>query len=104
MNPFLGSYIIESEHQSCVGFFWFFLMSVFILIYVCSLKCFLGFFGVCACFVNLDCVPLSTPATYGREGNGLRAGHVGRKYPETNFPCVIIQATTGIGDHTYFKI
>lgn len=69
-NPFLGSYVIAPEHQS------FFPCQS--LLPVCSLKCFLGFSGVCACFVCLDCVHLSTPATYGREGNGLRAAHEGR--------------------------
>lgn len=98
VNPFLGSYVIESEHQPLFFFFW--RRSLFP---VCSLTCFLGFFGLYAWFVYLECVHLSTPATYGREGNGLRAGHEGRKCPETNFLCEIRWATTGTGAHIYLK-
>lgn len=69
-------------------------------IFVCSLK---WFFSVCACFVYLGCVHLSTPATCGREGNGLRAGHESRKCPETSFPCEIRWATTGTEAHSCLK-
>lgn len=77
-------------------------ISLFFFFYV-NLYSLYVLFAICACIVYLECVHLSTPATYGREGNGLRASHEGRKRPETNFTCGIIWATKGTGAHTYFK-
>lgn len=110
VNPFLGSYIIESEHQS-----FFFNVSLYSLCFLLnvlnvSLGSFLFVPALYIWTIYIDIyiwtiyiyIHLDIYQPYEREGKGLRAGHEGRKCPEINFHCEIRRATTGTGAHNYF--